>query len=179
MPGYIALLRAINVGGRAKLPMQDLAGIFTELGCTEVRTYIQSGNVVFEAPAPVARGLDEAVPDAIEKRFGFRPPVLLRTASQLATVLEGNPFIERGVATNLLHVAFLAGAPSKERVAALDPGRSPGDEFEVRGKEVYLHFPNGVGRSKLTNEYLDRTLGTTSTVRNWRTVEMLASMLSA
>jgi len=179
MPSYVALLRAINVGGRNMLPMKDLAAIFADLGCANVRTYIQSGNVVFETSAKTAATIPQTVAEAIEERFGHRVPVVTRSASEITSALEGNPFLARGVPRNQLHIAFLADAPTEARVAALDPARSAPDAFEVRGREIYLHFPNGGGRSKLTNEYFDRTLGTTSTIRNWRTVEQLASMLSS
>ena len=179
MPRYVALLRAINVGGRNMVPMKDLAAIFADLGCANVRTYIQSGNVVFEASAKTAATLPQAVSASIAERFGHRVPVVLRSASELARAIEANPFLARGVPKNELHIAFLADAPTKARVAALDQRRSLPDAFELGGREVYLHLPNGGGRSKLTNDYFDRTLGTTSTVRNWRTVEQLASMLAS
>lgn len=179
MPAYIALLRGINVGGKNKLSMRDLVAVFTDLGATNARTYIQSGNVLFEASAKAAAALPVSVASAIEERFGYRVPVVMRSATELARVLEANPFIERGVPAAELHVAFLASTPARGRVAALDPRRSPPDAFEVRGAEIYLHLPNGVGRTKLTNDYLDRVLGTTSTLRNWRTVEQLASLLAA
>lgn len=179
MPHYVALLRGINVGGNNKLPMADLAAIFTDLGATNVRTYIQSGNVLFEAPARAASALPGAATAAIEARLGLRVPIVMRSASEFAAALEGNPFVERDTDTDHLYVAFLATAPSEARTAALDPARFSPDAFEVRGREIYLHFPNGAGRSKLTNDYFDRTLATTSTIRNWRTVEALASMLEA
>lgn len=178
MPRYVALLRGINVGGKNKLPMTELTAIFEDLGAAHVRTYIQSGNVLFEANARIAAGLPSAVAAAIEERFGYRVPVVLRSASELARALEGNPFLQRGVTSEALHVAFLADTPAAARVAALDPARSAPDTFEVQGREIYLHLPNGVARSKLTNDYFDRTLGTVSTIRNWRTVEALAALLA-
>lgn len=94
-------------------------------------------------------------------------------------MIAGNPFLAKGVNSNELHVAFLAATPTEARVAALDPARSTPDEFEVRGREIDPHLPNGAGRSKLTNDYFDRALGTVSTARNWRTIETLASMLTS
>jgi uncharacterized protein (DUF1697 family) len=177
MPAYVALLRGINVGGKNKLPMADLAAIFSDLGATNVRTYIQSGNVLFAASPEAASGLPAAVAAAIEARLGLRVPVVLRSASELEAAIEANPFLAAGVSAEQLHVAFLADVPAAERVAALDAARSAPDAFEVRGREVYLHLPNGVARTKLTNDYFDRALATTSTVRNWKTVTTLASML--
>lgn len=173
-PQHVVLLRAINVGGTGKLPMADLRRMLEALGCTDVRTYIQSGNVVVRAPARLAKRLSSALPDAIEAERGFRPPVLTRTEAELRAVLANNPFVEV-TEPKQLHVAFLGEAPAKDR--ALDPARSPGDRFALRGRELYLHLPNGVGRTKLDNGYLERTLGTTTTVRNWRTVTTLVEML--
>jgi len=167
---YVALLRGVNVAGKNKLPMRDLAAIFTEAGCTNVRTYIQSGNVVFSADPGCAKRLPDLVPQRIADRFGFRPPLMLRTADELRKVATGNPFLKSDADVGSLHVAFLADLPPKRCVAALDQRRSPGDSFKVRGREIFLYLRSGVAGSKLTNDYFDSTLGTTSTLRNWRTV---------
>ena len=103
---------------------------------------------------------------------------MLRTADELARVVQGSPFLDRGAAPKQLHVAFLAEVPAPAAAAALDPKRYPGDEVELRGKDLYLHFPNGVGKSKLTNDYLGRTLKTVSTIRNWNTVTKLVELSS-
>jgi uncharacterized protein (DUF1697 family) len=167
---YAALLRGINVAGKNKLAMKDLAALFAEAGCGEVVTYIQSGNVAFQATQALAGAVAERVSQAILDRYKLRVPMVTRSASELAAVAQGNPFLAAGGDVDRLYVAFLAGRPAASRVAALDPGRSPGDELVVVGREIYLHLPGGVGRSKLTNDYFDRTLGTFSTIRNWRTV---------
>jgi uncharacterized protein (DUF1697 family) len=167
---YIALLRGINVGGKNRLPMKDLADLFVDAGCADVETYIQSGNVVFRARATVARAIAPAVEGAIVKRFGLRVPVVTRTAVELSTVARKNPFFASGVEADKLHVAFLAEAPSTSRAAALDPRRSAPDELVVRGRDIYLHLPQGAARTKLTNAYFDSALKTVSTIRNWRTV---------
>jgi uncharacterized protein (DUF1697 family) len=173
---WVALLRAVNVAGKNKLPMKELAAIFSGAGCSEVRTYIQSGNVVFCAKPPLARKLAALAGGAIEERFGFSTPVILRSAAELREATARNPFLRAGSDPSTLHVAFLAGEPAAAAVAALDPNRSPPDAFTVRGREIYLMLPNGVGRSKLTNQYFDSRLGTPSTVRNWRTVLALLEM---
>jgi uncharacterized protein (DUF1697 family) len=176
---FVALLRGINVGGKNKLPMAELSAMFTAAGCAGVRTYIQSGNVVFEAPAAVADGVPDRVSGAIADRFGYRIPVVLRTGAELSAVLRDNPFLARGADPERLHVAFLAGVPAPGRAEKLDPARSPPDELSLRGREIYLLCPNGMARTKITNAWLDNTLGTTSTVRNWRTVETLAGLANA
>jgi uncharacterized protein (DUF1697 family) len=177
---HVALLRGVNVGGKNSLPMADLAAMFTAAGCTEVRTYIQSGNVVFVAKAAVAARVPTVVAAAIEKRFGFQSPVVVRTADALRLVGEKNPFLSSRVDTTRLHVAFLADAATAARVATLDPKRSPPDAFRVAKdrRELYLHFPNGAGKTKLTNVYLDKTLGTVSTMRNWNTVTKLIELVT-
>jgi uncharacterized protein (DUF1697 family) len=173
---HVALLRGINVGGKNKLPMRDLAAIFAAAGCTGVETYIQSGNVVFSAPPHVGAGLPAEISGKIKKRFGLAVPVVVRTCEELSAVLAQNPFLKKGAAEDALHVMFLAELPAPAAVAALDPQRSPGDAFVVRGREIYLHLPNGVAASKLTNAYFDTKLGTVATARNWRTVATLCRM---
>ena len=175
--GYLALLRGINVGGKNTLPMKDLAEMFLKAGCTEVRTFIQSGNVLFNAPAKVAKQIARTVPEQIDKRFGHRPPFVIRTAEQLAVVAANNPFLQTGAAENIVHVLFLADAPDAGRVEGLDPERSSPDAFAVRGAEMYLYLPNGGAKTKLTNAYFDSKLATISTVRNWRTVTTLLEVM--
>jgi len=172
----IALLRGINVGGRNKLPMEDLAAVFEDVGCLDVRTYIQSGNVVFRGGPEPLELLASLVTERIAQRFGFRAPVVVRTAEQLRAAVEANPFLAAAPDPGHLHVGFLAELPSPEAVAGLDPARSTIDRFAVRGREVYLHVPGGMGRTKLTNDWFDRQLGGCLTVRNWRTVSALVEM---
>ena len=173
---HIALLRGINVGGHNKLPMKELAAMFEEADCAEVRTYIQSGNVAFEAPAALARRIPGIIAASIDDRFGLQIPVITRKASEIADIVSSNPYARDGADKKQLCVAFLADTPSAEGLAALDPHRSPPDEFVVRGAEIYLRLRNGAAGTKLTNAYFDATLGTTSTVRNWRTTLKLLEM---
>lgn len=173
---HIALMRGINVGGKNKLPMQELAAIFEEAGCVSVRTYIQSGNVVFEADQELVDELAEDVPRRIQGRFGLLVPVVLRTADALRRIVARNPFVGEDTDPKHLHVGFLAEAPGAEAVASLDPVRSNVDSFAVLDAEVYLHVPGGMGRTKLTTDWFDRRLGTVMTVRNWRTVNALVEM---
>jgi len=174
---HVALLRGINVGGKNLVPMKELKLLFERAGCADVETYIQSGNVVFRAPMKVVRGLAATMAAAIERRFGLRVPVVLRTAAELGEVIRANPFDASTIEGRLLYVAFLADAPAQERRARLDQQRSPGDRFELRGREVYLHLRNGAATTKLTNDYFDRTLATISTARNWNTVRKLFDMV--
>jgi uncharacterized protein (DUF1697 family) len=172
----VALLRGINVGGKNMLPMRDLVAMFERAGCAEVRHYIQSGNVVFRAAGTLATRISQVIAGEIERAFRIDVPVVVRSGRELAGVAKGNPLIADGADPAACHVMFLADAPSKKQCASLDPARSPGDSFVVKGREVYLLCPNGVARTKLTNAYFDSALGTTSTGRNWRTVLKLNEM---
>ena len=179
MTAHVALLRGINVGGKHMLPMKQLVEVFEDLGCTEVTTYIQSGNVVFRAKVTPARQIAEAVSGEIARRFHFQVPVLLRRPSELREVLARNPFLKADTDTKMLHVGFLATKPSAAKVRSLDPDRSPPDRFELHGREIYFCCPNGVARTKLTNQYFDTRLETICTFRNWATVQKLVEMTAA
>lgn len=176
MARYVALLRGINVGGKNKLPMTELRALFTAAGCTEVETYIQSGNVIFAASAKLARDIMRTIAQAIAKKFRLEVPVVARGAQELTAVMRNNPYLASGADPDRLYVAFLADEPDPAAVKSLDATRSPPDSFHVRGKEIYLCLPNGAGKSKLTNAYFDAKLKTMSTIRNWRTVQKLAEL---
>ena len=167
---YVALLRGINVGGKNKLSMKDLVSMFTDAGCKNVRTYIQSGNVVFGAKQALAARIPALITGSIADSLRLKVPIVVRTAEELRETIRHNPFLRTGIDTKRLHVAFLADKPGAKKVAALQPDRSPPDEFLVRGSEIYLHCPNGLARTKLTNAYFDSKLATTTTVRSWATV---------
>jgi uncharacterized protein (DUF1697 family) len=175
---HVALFRGINVGGKNILPMKELSQMFSDAGCTGVRTYIQSGNVIFETRGSAPR-IAEAIKTKIEQRFGYRVPMLLRTSEQLLKTIRDNPFLKAGADEKWLHVYFLADPPNAGAIAGLDPARSAPDAFHVRGQEIYLHLPNGMGQSKLTNAYFDSKLSTTCTARNWATVLKLSQMMGA
>ena len=178
MATYVALLRAINLGSRNKVSMAALRELFAALGAEDVRTYVQSGNVVFDSSRSATR-LSKAIGDRIARDLGLQVEVLVRTAKQLKAVVDGNPFAGRGVDAATLHVTFLSEAPTAARVRGLDPDGFAPDEFRVVGKEVYLRCPNGYGRSKLTNAYFEKQLGVAATTRNWRTVGKLAELAGA
>jgi uncharacterized protein (DUF1697 family) len=176
VPRHVALLRGINVGGKNMLPMKELAEIFATTGCTNVMTYIQSGNVVFCAKDKIAKGLGDAITKQVEKRFGMKVPVVLRSAAELEGVIRGNPYLKAGAAEQMLHVSFLADRPSADLVTGLDTARSAPDEFAVVGQDIYMKLVTGAAKTKLTNAYFDSKLKTVSTMRNWRTVLKLAEM---
>lgn len=176
MARYVALLRGINLGGKNKLPMAKLVRAFEAAGASDVRTYVQSGNVVFAAAATEAAPIVAAVVAGIREREGISAPIVLMTVDEVAEVLDSSPFLRAGAAPESVHFAFLSDAPSAARVAALAQDRSPGDAFAVDRRVVHLHLPNGVARTKLTNAWLDAQLATVSTLRNLRTVRALVEL---
>ena len=173
MTQLAALLRGVNVGGRP-LPMAQLAELFGTLGLEGVRTYIQSGNVVFAGRPSAA--LPRRLEQAIEDRFGLQTRVLVRTHAELAAAAAANPFPDAAANPTRLHVVFLEAAPARKALGALDADRSPGDSFAVAGREIFLSLPNGFGRSKLTLDYFERKLGVAGTARNWNTLLKLIEL---
>jgi uncharacterized protein (DUF1697 family) len=173
---HVALLRGVNVGGKNKLPMKELAAIFAEEGCDYVQTYIQSGNVIFRAAPGALSRLPDAITSRIAARYGYHTPVVLRTTEQMRAIVANNPFLAAGSAEDLLHVLFLAKQPDVVRIAALDPQRSAPDAFALHGQDIYLKLPNGAGKTRFTNAYFDTKLATVSTGRNWRTVTKLLEL---
>jgi uncharacterized protein (DUF1697 family) len=167
MPRYIGLLRGVNVGGHAKLPMKKLQELIESLGHTEVQTVIQSGNVVFSSPRKVT---STSIESALERELGLTVSVLLRTSAELERIVARNPF--PAADTSLLHVGFMSRKPPAAAVRELDSARFAPEEVAVKGLEMYFHLPNGMGRAKLP-PYIDRRLGVPTTVRNWRTVTKL------
>jgi uncharacterized protein (DUF1697 family) len=178
VPRYAALLRAVNVGGR-KVGMQELRALFEELGHGDVRTYVQSGNVVFTTPARSSAKLAAGLEKALAARFGIEIAVVLRAGRELQAVIDGNPFLARGAAPSHLYVTLLRDAPTAKAVRELTTPDAGKDEYEVVGRDVFLHYPGGYGRSKLTNAFFERRLGVVATTRNWRTITNLAALATA
>jgi uncharacterized protein (DUF1697 family) len=170
---YIALLRAINLAGHNRISMAELRDMFTSIGAEQVTTYLQSGNVVFDA-SDGAKHVAAAAEAEISTRLGLDIAVLLRTRKQLAGIVAANPFASREVSR--LHLTFLQEPAPASRVRALDPSVGAPDEFQVHGREIYLHLPGGYGRSKLSNAYFEKQLGVVATTRNWKTVSTLADL---
>lgn len=172
MTTHVALLRGINVGGANRLPMKSLLAAFEQARARRAVTLIQSGNVVFDAE-DAAQVADE-VSTILARDFGLRAPIVTRSAAAWRRMFAGNPFLPR-LDPAQLHVAVLSAKPAAS--AMLDPARSPADAFALIGDTLYLHLPNGVSGSKITNAWLDSRLGVISTLRNWATVTRLAAVL--
>jgi uncharacterized protein (DUF1697 family) len=174
--GWVALLRGINLGARNKVPMTELRRLLEERGYGSVRTYIQSGNVLFTAKASDRAALARKLERAIEEAFGVSAAVVLRTFDEIGRVAGSHPF---GPDTSKTQVAFLAQKPRRADVRTLEELEIAPDRFEVAGSDVYLHYPNGVQGARLSGALLERHLRVPATVRNWRTVTRLAEMAEA
>jgi uncharacterized protein (DUF1697 family) len=177
MTVVISLLRGVNVGGHNKIKMEALRALYESLGLLEAQTYVQSGNVVFRTKTKDLALLARQIENGIERSFGFRPNVMLRTASDLRDVIARNPFAKRtGIEPGKLLVSFLAGTPTAaDREMALSIKVEP-EELHISGRELYIYFPNGQGRSKLPMARIEKTLQTSGTGRNWNTVTKLLEM---
>jgi uncharacterized protein (DUF1697 family) len=178
MTVFAALLRAVNVAGSGILKMADLKAVCEKIGFTDVQTLLQSGNVVF-----TAAGTDKAVAknlaEAIDKAHGFRPAVAVRTAAEIADAMKRNPFTAEAKADpRFVVVGFFAGPPAAGAAARIATVRGEsGERLSLSRHELFVHYPEGQGRSKVTNAVLERALGVPVTVRNWNTVTKLNAML--
>ena len=175
MTTYIALLRGINVGGKNSLPMKELVAVLEKLGAANVKTYIQSGNAVFESDTQNASTLCRKISAEVKQLRSFEPHVLLLKSQELEKAIENNPFPEAEGAPNTLHVGFLDSASQHPDLKKLESLKSASEEFRLEHKVFYLHTPDGLGRSKLAGS-VEKVLGIPMTFRNWRTVCKLREM---
>ena len=176
MSAIICLLRGVNVGGRNKIGMDSLRDVCSSLKLRAPQTYIQSGNVIFGTMERNLAKLARRIEDCIEKGYGFRPNVMLRTAAEMRHVIARNPFASRkNTDPAKLVVSFLAEAPGAEDVKRLLEIKVGPEELRVSGRELYIYFPDGQGRSKLP-PVLERTVKIPATARNWNTVNKLLAM---
>jgi len=177
MPIYVALLRGVNVGQNI-LRMDRLREVCSEMRLKNVRTYVQSGNVVFEGQGSAAHW-SQALERKLVGETRLPVTVIVRTAVELGKVLVENPFLSRKeIDTTRLHVTFLQDAPAKSAVESLGKVRAGVDRFRWVGKEIYLHCPDGYGRTKLSNSVIEKILSLRATTRNWNTVNKLHKMCS-
>lgn len=175
MSRLIVLLRGINVGGRNRLRMAELVEILEGLGLEDVRTYIQSGNVVARSSEPPSSTLAAAIGGTIERSHGFRPRVLVLAADELEAAIASNPFPEGESRPKELHFFFLTSSPTEPHLDSLDEVKADTERFHLADRVLYLHAPEGIGRSKLAAN-VERILGVAATARNWRTVQKLREM---
>ncbi len=149
--------------------MKELVAILHDLGCTEVRTYIQSGNAVFRTTVEQAASITNMIGSAIQQRFGFHPQILLLSPKEMAAAIATNPFPAACAEGSTLHLYFLSGTPSKPNLKKLEALKTDGENFALHNRVFYLHAPDGIGRSKLAAG-VEKSLGTPVTARNWNTV---------
>ena len=176
MKTWIALLRGINVGGRNRLPMKSLSQILESAGCERVTTYIQSGNVVFNGNVDSVDRFGDEIGQAIMKEHGFCPAVRLINADYLAEAIASNPYPEAASDPKSLHLSFLEHPPRGELVSEARRLLSESESFTVIGSLLYLHAPEGIGRSRFANR-VDKALQMKTTGRNWRTVMKLEELV--
>lgn len=178
MKTYIALFRGINVGENSSLPMKELVSVLESLGLQGVRTYIQSGNAIFQSRAGDAAQLSRKISAAINKSHGFEPKVLLLDATTLAKAIQLNPFPDAESEPTTLHLNFLATIPANPDLSSLETIKQSNERFHLADDVFYLYAPDGVGRSKLFAN-LEKKLGVPMTSRNWRTVCKIMEMAGA
>ena len=177
MPRFISLLRGINVSGQRKIRMAELKDAYEALDLTNVATYVQSGNVVFDGRMRSATKVAEMLEAQIQSRFGFEVTVMIRSAGDLERIVKSNPYAaQAGNDPTKVHVTFLAARPSAAMVKGVEDVDTRGDEFSFGREEIWLHCPGGYGKTKLNNAFLERKLKMPATTRNWKTVLALHDM---
>lgn len=177
MNTWIALLRGINVGGNNSLPMKDLRTLLEHEGFTDVKTYIQSGNCIFQSELSAPSEIEDKISDGIESTCGFRPRVFVMDRSNLLQAIAANPYPEGAEDPKSVHFYFLAGQATEPDLKALETIRAPTERYVLTDKVLYLHAPDGIGRSKFAAQ-VEQKLGVTITARNFRTVLKIAELLT-
>jgi uncharacterized protein (DUF1697 family) len=177
MTTYIALLRGINVGANKRMKMDKLRSTCQSLGFEDVKTYIQSGNIVFRAAKLSGAALVKKLGECIVRDFGFSADVITRTQEEMGRIIENNPLLkEKGIDESKLHVVFLSEKPAPASLRKLQELTLSPDRVRSLGREIYFYFPNGVSGSSLWKHPLDREVGISGTMRNWNTVNKLYEM---
>jgi uncharacterized protein (DUF1697 family) len=174
MAVLISMLRGVNLGPHNRIKMEDLRALYKSLKFEDPRSYVQSGNVIFRTKVKNSPQLAKKIRGAIEKKFGCCPEVILRTADEFRTVIAANPFPEQTkTEPGKVLVTFLAGEPSRDAEANLEKFQNLPEELHLKGRELYIYFPNGAGRSKLPWSAVERFLKVTGTARNWNSVQAM------
>jgi uncharacterized protein (DUF1697 family) len=181
MAVVISMLRGVNVVGRNQIKMDALRLLYESLKFDSPRTYIQSGNVVFRTKGTISASnsaaLAKKIQDAIEREFGFGPEVIFRTPSELRKAIAATPFpASRNLEPGKILVTFLKAEPAKEAHATLDALKHHPEELHLKGRELYIYFPNGAGKTKLPWSQVERLLKVAGTARNWNTVNKLLAI---
>ena len=177
---YIALLRGINVGGHKKILMADLRDLLsTHKQLNTIKTYIQSGNVIFESDNEDEAALSLLISELLLKKYKFNVPVQVYSKIRWNSIVKNNPFINKGgIDTKRLNVTILDKSPKEENIAILKKMNFNPDTYIIDSNIIYCHYPNGVGRSKMTSAIFERKLNVSSTSRNWNTMLKIKELLS-
>jgi len=177
MNTFISLLRGINVSGQKKIKMAELKALYESLDLVNVRTYIQSGNVIFASDEQDTAKLTGLIEAQIEQTFGYAVTVFIRDSQDLRRIVDSNPFSnDRNEDPAKLHVTFLYSPPDKSKLSNLAVPNNETGEFFIGDREIFLFCPDGYGRTKLSNNFFERKLGVPATTRNWKTVNTLLNM---
>ncbi|MCB9077592.1 MAG: DUF1697 domain-containing protein [Anaerolineaceae bacterium] len=176
MKTYIALFRGINVGGNNLLPMKELRTLLEKLDAKNVKTYIQSGNAVFQHATEDTDQLAERISAAIKESHGFAPRVLLLDVATVEKAVASNPFPAADTEPKTLHLYFLTSPAQDPNLAMIDELKKDNEQYKLTDNVFYLYAPDGIGRSKLA-ERVERALGVAATARNWRTIGKIMEMV--
>jgi uncharacterized protein (DUF1697 family) len=171
------MLRGVNLGGHHKIKMDALRALYVSLKLEDPATYVQSGNVIFRTKENKAGQLAKTIQSGIERKFGFRPEVILRTADELRRAVTANPFAgRRDIEPSKLLVTFLSAEPAAQANDKLAGFKDHPEELHLKGRELYIYFPNGVGKTRLPWASVEKLLGTPGTARNWNSVAKMLQM---
>jgi uncharacterized protein (DUF1697 family) len=173
MPIYISLLRGINLGTHKQIRMPALKSLYESLGLSSVKTYIQSGNVVFETDASASE-LAPEIEKAIEAQYGFLAETLVFPQEEWKELIKANPFPD--AAPKALYLTLMAAAPKAELIEAIGEVKAGDDQYRIIGRAIYLYCPNGYGRTKLHNNFWERKLKVVATTRNWNSMMNLLAL---
>jgi len=177
MAVLISMLRGVNVGAHNRIKMDELRELYQSLKLDDPRTFIQSGNVIFHTRQKNLSQIAKSIQDAIGKTFGFRPEVILRTTDELRKAVAASPFADRpSLEPGKILVTFLSAEPGREAHATLAALKGYPEELHLKGRELYIYFPNGAGTSKLPWSSVEKLLKVTGTARNWNSVIKMLAM---
>lgn len=179
--GCVCFLRGINVSGKNMIKMVDLTSLFKELGLTDISTHLQSGNVLFSYDDKLnEKDLKDLISTGIKTKFGFDVPVLIRNLHEVENIIAGNPYLRDGTTDiEKLYVTILDEIPDSDHVNVLKNTDFSPESFDISGREAFIFCPDGYGRAKLNNNFLEKKLGKTATTRNWKTITAIRSMLDS
>lgn len=179
MRTYISILRGINVSGKNPIKMEALRKTYEHAGFSKVQSYVQSGNIIFQSDSPHTGELEREITRLIKMDFGFEVPVIVLTTGTFKRIIENNPFPQQGKDPGFFHVTFLSERPEQDAVPVIESKKSEGEAIAFSDEAVYLYCPDGYGKSRLTNAFIEAKLNVTATTRNWRTVNELLRIAEA